>query len=326
MVKNNLARLAIAGTFLLSANWAWGTTAACSQPSPTTISNLQTTAGFGSYCYETDKTFSNVTVTDGGSTVGGVTQSASTIALQGSDNLSTYTTGVPWMVAANFVGATPADFQASSTSSGSYAATYGQMTFLVTSSSTAANLAYPTPQAGQFNDITGVSLAADATIGNSSTTDFAQVEMAFCIGSASCTADNIVEHLCDYRRRGPGRRLLCGTKRRDCRFQLYPQRGKCYFRERCHNIECNRVLHGICSGGHQHDLYVELLSGHLHGGGDDAGALDVPADRLGSGRHCRTAPSGDIPERTLVHAINDVVLYPGSCCASRAEADCRFKG
>lgn len=193
MVKNNLARLAIAGTFLLSANWAWGTTAACSQPSPTTISNLQTTAGFGSYCYETDKTFSNVTVTDGGSTAGGVTQSASTIALQGSDNLSTYTTGVPWMVAANFVGATPADFQASSTSSGSYAATYGQMTFLVTSSSTAANLAYPTPQAGQFNDITGVSLAADATIGNSSTTDFAQVEMAFCIGSASCTADNIVE-------------------------------------------------------------------------------------------------------------------------------------
>jgi hypothetical protein len=182
------SRFALAGAFLLAANYGWAVTAACPS-SGTALSNLTNTSPFNLYCYDTDKTFYNFAVSGTG-TNGGVSQTTSTVDIAGANTLGTYSLNTPWTTTATFTGATAADFQATSLGTFTNAVTTGTMTWLVDSASTAVNTAgqgYPTPQAGASNVITGLTFNASGVTGNSSAGDSLVVTQTFCIGLSACT-------------------------------------------------------------------------------------------------------------------------------------------
>jgi hypothetical protein len=183
-------KLAVIGTFLLAANYSWGSTAACTTRA--TLSSFGVTAPTtGDGCYETDKTFSNFAVVSGSSGTG-ITQSTSTVKIQGSDTFVSETLNTPWNVSEAFSGATVADFAVTGTGG---ATTKGTMSMLVNSTNAfLTNPSYPTPVAGATNFITSVSLSTSGKTGNANNNDDSLIiTETFCIGNAACTAtDEII--------------------------------------------------------------------------------------------------------------------------------------
>ena len=179
---SRISKCALAGVFVLAANYSWGSVAACTTKA--TLASFGATATADG-CYETDKTFSNFGVVNN-SANGGVAQSTSTVDIAGTDTFVSEKLNTPWTVSEAFSGATVADFRATGTGG---LQTAGTMSMLVNSTNAfLTNLSYPTPQAGATNFITSVSLSTSGITGNSTgTADSLVVIETFCIGNGACT-------------------------------------------------------------------------------------------------------------------------------------------
>jgi hypothetical protein len=186
-VLNRPDRTVAVIAFAVFAGTAWGSTGSCATKN--TLATYGAT-GTANGCYDIDKSFTNLSVTNLGTA--GTTQSTSTDDIQGSNNYSAVTT--PWNVTATFTPATAADWQVT----GSFGANAeGRINYLTNSSGAyitpgTVNTQYPTATPGDAFFISSASLASvtgrTGTTGNDSIT----ITETFCVGTAACTtADTI---------------------------------------------------------------------------------------------------------------------------------------
>ncbi len=179
-----------AATLLLTPSASWAAIGSCTTTHTLAFYAVSGAGNQNAGCYDTDKSFTNFTVTDTGS---GTTQTTATDQIQGSSTFTTVTS--PWTVSASFTPTTASNWQIT----GSFGTTLqASINYWVNSSGAfitpggGGNTEYPTATPGDYFAITSASLAnaVGSTGGNGQ--DNITIQETFCVGTGACTAANTI--------------------------------------------------------------------------------------------------------------------------------------